>query len=387
MDYNEESLKLHREQKGKIEIKAKSPVKNKQDLSVVYTPGVAEPCRKIFEDKNLARELTIKNNSVAVVSDGSAVLGLGNIGAEAAIPVMEGKSVLFKELANIDAFPICIKTREPEEIINIVKNISPVFGGINLEDISAPKCFYIEEKLKKELDIPVMHDDQHGTAVVVLGALINSLKLVRKKFHKTKIVINGAGAAGTAIVKLLTSPEFKKEFGEIDDILILDSKGIICKDREDLNEYKKELSEITNKENLAGDLNKAIENSDIFIGVSVGNVLREEMVKKMNKDSVVFAMANPVPEIMPDDAKKAGAKIVGTGRSDFPNQINNVLAFPGIFRGVLNSGKKEITTRIKIESAKTLANCVSENELNEEKILPDPLDKSVALKISEAIKN
>ena len=384
MDYNKESLKLHEKFKGKLEVRSKVPLKNKDDLSLAYTPGVAEPCKEIFKDKENVYKYTMKGNSVAVVSDGSAVLGLGNIGAYAGIPVMEGKSLLFKEFANIDAFPICLKTQNPDEIIEIVKNIEPVFGAINLEDIKAPECFYIEEKLKKELNIPVMHDDQHGTAIVILAALINSLKVAGKKFSDIKIVISGAGAAGMAFVNLLLSKEFKDKFGSFHDLILIDSKGILYKGREDMNEYKEKVLPFINKKNVKGDLINAFENADVFVGVSRGNVVNGEMIRKMNKKSIVFAMSNPIPEIMPEIALKAGAFIVGTGRSDFPNQINNVLAFPGVFRGVLDSKAKEITTKMKINAAVALAGYVK--DLNTQNILPSPLDKNVVKVITNAVK-
>ena len=385
MDYNKESLKMHEKYKGKLEVKSKVPLNNKDDLSLAYTPGVAEPCKEIFKDKENAYKYTIKGNSVAIVSDGSSVLGLGNIGGYAAIPVMEGKALLFKEFAGIDAFPICLKTQNPDEIVEIVKNIEPVFGGINLEDIKAPECFYIEDKLKKELQIPVMHDDQHGTAIVILAALINSLKLSGKKFSDIKIVVSGAGAAGLACVNLLVSREFINKFGNCHDLILVDSKGIIYKGRDDMNEYKKRVLGFINKKNMKGDLTDAFDKADVFIGVSKGNIVNEKMIKKMNTKPIVFAMANPVPEIMPDKALEAGAFIIGTGRSDFPNQINNVLAFPGVFRVVLDSRAKEITTKMKINAAIALAGYVK--DLNREKILPNALDKNVANVIAGAIKN
>ena len=385
MNYNEESLKLHESKKGKLEIKSKVKLKNKDDLSLAYTPGVAEPCRKIFENEDLVFKYTIKSNSIAVVSDGSAVLGLGNIGAKASIPVMEGKCILFKEFAGLDAFPICLDTQDPDEIINIVKNIAPVFGGINLEDIKAPNCFYIEEKLKEILDIPVMHDDQHGTAIVVAAALINSLKLKQTSFSDIEIVISGAGAAATAIVKLLRSIEFEEKFGKIKDIVLVDSKGIISKDRDDLNESKKDILKITNKSNISGDMVIAIKDKDVFIGVSKGDIVNQNMIQSMKKDSIVFPMANPIPEIMPDKALEAGALIVGTGRSDFPNQINNVLAFPGIFKGALSVRAKQITTKMKVNAAIALANSVK--DLSKENILPSPLDKSIVDEIAKSVQN
>ncbi|MCK5490748.1 MAG: NADP-dependent malic enzyme [Candidatus Pacebacteria bacterium] len=370
------SIELHKQFGGKLEIKSKFEIKTREDLSMAYTPCVAEISSAIAKDKNLAKEYTIKKNTVAVVSDGSAVLGLGNIGAEAAIPVMEGKAILFKELANVDAFPICLTTQDPDEIISIVKNIAPVFGGINLEDISAPKCFYVEEKLQ-DIGIPVMHDDQHGTAIVVTAALINALKILKKDINKTKVVIVGAGAAGIAITKMIA-----KELC-FQDIIVCDSKGIISKDRTNLNQMKKRLLSFTNKNNRSGSIEEALVDSDVFIGVSTGGILNIEMVKKMNKDSIVFAMANPIPEIMPDDAKKGGAAIVGSGRSDFPNQINNVLAFPGIFRGLLDGNITKVTSGIKINAAKALADYVKNPTV--ENILPGPLDRGVAKVIAQSI--
>jgi malate dehydrogenase (oxaloacetate-decarboxylating) len=370
------SLKLHKEKGGKLEIRSKFKLKNKEDLSFAYTPCVAEVCWKIAGDKKLAREYTIKKNTVAVVSDGSAVLGLGNIGPEAAIPVMEGKAVLFKALAGVDAFPICLDTNDPDEIVRTIKNIAPVFGGINLEDIAAPDCFYVEEQLQN-LGIPVMHDDQHGTAIVVSAALINAAKVVNKKIASLKIVVVGAGAAGVAITKMLVR-EFK-----LKDIIVCDSRGIISKKRTDLNLIKKQLLKITNKRNIGGKMENALFEADVFIGVSAGNILKQEMIKKMNSKSIIFAMANPVPEIMPDLAKKAGAVIVGTGRSDFSNQINNVLVFPGIFRGVLDGGFTKITDNMKSIVAKTIADYVKHPTSN--KILPNPLDKNVAKMIAKNI--
>ncbi|MBW6441052.1 NADP-dependent malic enzyme [Patescibacteria group bacterium] len=370
------SLKLHKKFRGKLEIKSKFEIKTREDLSMAYTPCVAEVSSAIAKDKSLVKEYTIKKNTVAVVSDGSAVLGLGNIGAEAAIPVMEGKAILFKELANVDAFPICLATQDSEEIISIVKNIAPVFGGINLEDISAPNCFYIEEKLQ-DIGIPVMHDDQHGTAIVVVAALLNALKVLKRNVQKIKVVVVGAGAAGIAITKMIS-----REL-QIDDIIVCDSKGIISKNRRDLNPIKENLLSFTNKNNRNGTMEKALVGSDVFIGVSTGGILNTEMVKTMNKDSIVFAMANPIPEIMPDDAKKGGAAIVGSGRSDFPNQINNVLAFPGIFRGLLDGNITKVTSEIKINAARALADYVKKPTA--EKILPNPLDRGVAKVIAQSI--
>ncbi len=379
-------LELHKKLNGKIEIKSKTDLKNKKQLSELYTPGAAEPAKKISENKKYAYDYTIKKNTIAIISDGSAVLGLGNIGPEASLPILEGKSLIFKEFANINAYPICINTQNSEEIIKTIKNISSGFGAIILEDISAPRCFYIENELKKELNIPVMHDDQHGTAIVILASLINSLKITGKKFSDIKITISGAGAAGIATTKLLTCSEFEKEFGKIKDIIVLDSKGIITKNRDNLNEYKKEIAELTNKNNISGNLEKAIENADVFIGLSVGGNLTQQMIKKMNLKPIIFALSNPEPSIMPDKAKEAGAKIIATGRSDFNNQINNALIFPGLIKGVLESEVKQITEKIKIVSAKALANTISEKELNSEKIIPDIFDKKVVENISNAIK-
>ena len=373
-----DSLKLHKKFHGKLEVKSKVPIKNKRDLSLAYTPGVAEVCRTIAKDKNLTREYTIKKNTVAVVSDGSAILGLGNLGAEAAIPVMEGKAALFKEFAGVDAFPICLDTQDTEEIIKAVKYLAPVFGGINLEDISAPRCFEVEDRLKKELSIPVMHDDQHGTATVVLAGIINALKL--KKLDKTsaKVVISGAGAAGTAVAKMLIHYGFK-------NVLVCDSKGLIYKGRPDLNKPKMELAELTNPQagadtGLAAVLRKA----DVFIGVSGPNIITRREVKSMNTKPVVFALANPTPEIMPDEAKAGGAYIVATGRSDFPNQLNNVLAFPGIFRGALDNKVSQITDRMLVKAAENLAKYVK--NLHPKNILPNSLDKGVVKVVAKAIR-
>lgn len=382
-------LEFHEKYKGKIKVCSKVPLKTKDDLSLAYTPGVAEPCLKIKENKENIYKYTFKGNSVAVVTDGSAVLGLGNIGPEAALPVMEGKAVLFKEFADIDAFPICLNTQDPEEIIKTVKNIAPSFGGINLEDISAPRCFEIEERLRQELDIPVFHDDQHGTAVVVLAALINAAKVIKKDIKDLKIMISGAGAAGIAIAKILKSEGIK-------EIVLVDSKGAIYYCREDLNKFKKQIALITNieckgkkglkdpeecKRCMRGNLKETIKGKDVFIGVSAPNIVNEEMISSMNKDPIVFAMANPTPEIMPDKAKQAGAKIVATGRSDFPNQINNVLAFPGIFRGALNKRAK-ITEKMKLAAAHALASIIEPDENN---ILPSPFNKEIVKKISKAV--
>lgn len=385
-DIYEESVKLHRKTKGKLEIKSKVEVKTREDLSKVYTPGVAEVSRQIAKDESKAYELTIKHNSVAIVSDGSAVLGLGNIGPYAAIPVMEGKAILFKEYANIDAFPITVKTQNSFEIINLVKNISPVFGGINLEDIAAPRCFEIEDALQK-IGIPVFHDDQHGTAIVLLAALINSSKIAGKKLTELKVVINGAGAAGTAIANLLLCVGYDPKVCEpVREIIVCDSEGIINKTRVDIqnNPYKMRLASITNRQNREGELADAMDGADVFIGVSKGNVLDAKLVNKMNEKSIILAMANPIPEIMPDKAKDAGAFIVGTGRSDFPNQVNNVLAFPGVFRGALDARATTITNHMKIMAAFALAATVK--ELTVDNILPSALDKSVVPAVAKAVK-
>ena len=375
MDYNKESLEMHEKLKGKLEVKSKVPLISKDDLSTAYTPGVAEASRKIHQNPEDVYKYTIKANSVAVISDGSAVLGLGNIGPEAALPVMEGKAILFKEFADIDAFPICLNTQNPKEIIQTIKNIAPVFGGINLEDFKAPECFEIEQSLQ-DLGIPVMHDDQHGTAVVVLAGLINSLKLTNKSKEQVKIIINGAGAAGIAITKLLLRYGFK-------NIVILDSKGTIYKGRDNLNSSKEEIAIITNLDNIKGDLTQALNRADIFIGVSKANLVTEQMIKSMNKDPIIFAMANPIPEIMPNLAKRAGAKIIATGRSDFPNQVNNVLAFPGIFRGALDIRAKRITDEMKLAAAEALAGAI---EPTVDMILPNALDKSVVPRVAGAVK-
>ncbi|KZL89548.1 NAD(P)-dependent malic enzyme [Clostridium magnum] len=378
MNYFEESLKVHEKNAGKIEVISKVALETRDDLSLAYTPGVAEPCNKIHEDEENVYKYTTKGNLVAVVSDGTAVLGLGDIGAKAAIPVMEGKSILFKGFADVDAFPICLDTKDVDEIVKTVKLMAPVFGGINLEDIAAPRCFEIEDRLKEELDIPVFHDDQHGTAVVTLAGLINALKLTGKKFEDIKVVVNGAGAAGTSIIKLLLLSGVK-------DIVACDRKGIISRNQEDLNSAKKALAEITNPNNITGTLADAIVGADLFIGVSAPGALKPEMVKSMNKDSIIFAMANPVPEIMPEEAKAAGARVVGTGRSDFPNQVNNVLAFPGIFRGALDVRARQINEEMKLAAAHAIANYIKEEDINEDYVIPSALDKKVALKVAEAV--
>lgn len=377
MDYSEKSLKMHKENRGKIEIQSKVTLNTVDDLSTAYTPGVAEPCRAIAKNKKDAYTYTAKGNLVGVVTDGSAVLGLGNIGSSAAMPVMEGKSILFKEFGDVDAFPILLDTQDVDAIVETIKNIAPTFGGINLEDIASPRCIEIENRLKSELDIPVFHDDQHGTAIVVAAGLINALKVVGKKFEDIKVVINGSGAAGGAILKLL------RNLG-VENILICDSRGIINRE-ENQNWFKNELANLSNPDNLKGSLGDALVLADVFIGVSVGNVLTRRMVGAMGKDAIVLAMANPIPEIFPDKAKQAGARIVGTGRSDYPNQINNVLAFPGIFRGALDARAPQITDDMIIAAAYAIADMVDESELNEEYIIPNALDKEVAKHVAKAV--
>ncbi|MBQ9119999.1 MAG: NADP-dependent malic enzyme [Lachnospiraceae bacterium] len=379
MTLNEKALQLHEEWNGKLNTTSKCEVKSREDLALAYTPGVAEPCKVIAEDPEAAYKYTLKANTIAVVSDGSAVLGLGNIGARAAMPVMEGKCVLFKEFGGVNAFPICLDTQDTEEIIRTVVNIAPAFGGINLEDISAPRCFEIETRLKEILDIPVFHDDQHGTAIVVLAGVINALKVTGKNKEDCRIVINGAGSAGIAIAKLLLSYGFKH-------ITLCGRKGILSKDTPTLNWMQKEMMEVTNLENAQGSLADAMKGSDIFIGVSGPNVVSQEMVASMNSDSILFAMANPVPEIMPDLAKAAGARIVGTGRSDFPNQVNNVVAFPGIFKGALEGRAPQITEDMKLAAALAIAGLVSDEELNEDNILPQAFDPRVCEAVSNAVK-
>lgn len=378
MNYFEESLKAHELHKGKVEVISKMKLEDKDDLSIAYTPGVAEPCRRIADNKEDVYKYTAKGNLVAIVSDGSAVLGLGNIGGEAAMPVMEGKSVLFKAFGGVDGFPICLSTQDTEEIIKTVINLAPTFGGINLEDIQAPKCFEIETRLQEALDIPVFHDDQHGTAIVVSAALINALKIVKKDINEVKVVINGPGSAGTAICKMMITLGVK-------NIIMCDRKGILYEGREGISGHKKWLAENTNKDNVKGSLNDAIVGADVFVGVSSANILNEEMVKTMNKDAIIFAMANPTPEIMPDVAKKGGARVIGTGRSDFPNQINNVLAFPGIFRGALDARAKKITEEMKLAAAYAIADIVTDEELNEDYIMPNPFDKRVAKNVADAV--
>ena len=380
MSIDEKAIFLHKQWNGKIETCAKAPVKSREDLSIAYTPGVAAPCRIIAEDKDATYTYTLKANTVAVVSDGSAVLGLGNIGPEAAMPVMEGKCVLFKEFGGVNAFPICLSTQDTDEIIAAVKAIAPTFGGINLEDISAPRCFEIEERLKKELQIPVFHDDQHGTAIVVLAGIINGLKVVGKEKEDCRVVVNGAGSAGIAITKLLLRYGFKH-------VMMCDREGIIGKDYPGLNWMQKQMTEVTNLENRTGSLADALVGADIFVGVSAPNIVSAEMVSSMNRDAIIFAMANPTPEIMPDVAKAAGAKVVGTGRSDFPNQVNNVIAFPGIFKGALEGRATQITEEMKLAAANALANLVDSEQLSEDFILPEAFDPRVAQVVSQAVKD
>lgn len=380
MDQKEKAIQMHKEWNGKLETVSKTPVKTSEDLAIAYTPGVAEPCKLIADNPSLAYTYTIKSNTVAVISDGSAVLGLGNIGPYAAMPVMEGKCVLFKEFADVNAMPICLDTQDTEEIISTIKNIAPCFGGINLEDISAPRCFEIESRLKELLDIPVFHDDQHGTAVVVLAGIINSLKVTGKKKEDCRVVVNGAGSAGIAITKLLLSYGFA-------DVTMCDRYGIIGKDYKDLNWMQQEMVKVTNQSNASGTLADAMKGADIFIGVSAPNIVTPDMAASMNKDSILFAMANPIPEIMPDIAKAAGVRIVGTGRSDFPNQVNNVAAFPGIFKGALECRAKQITEEMKLAAAEAIAGLVSDAELSDEHIMPQAFDPRMAQAVSRAVKN
>lgn len=379
MSNSEKALQMHEQWNGKLETTAKAHVNSREDLAIAYTPGVAEPCKVIAKDPEAAYKYTIKSNTVAVVSDGSAVLGLGNIGALAAMPVMEGKAVLFKEFGGVNAVPICLDTQDTEEIIRTVVNIAPAFGGINLEDISAPRCFEIETRLKELLDIPVFHDDQHGTAIVVLAGIINALKVTKKEKETCRVVVNGAGSAGVAITKLLLNYGFK-------DITMCDINGIISKDSENLNWMQKEMAKVTNLKNASGTLADALKGADIFVGVSTPGIVTKDMVASMNKDAILFAMANPVPEIMPDLAKAAGAKVVGTGRSDFPNQVNNVVAFPGIFKGALEGRASQITEEMKLAAAKAIAGLVPDEELSEDNILPQAFDPCVAETVSRAIK-
>lgn len=380
MTTNEKALMMHEQWNGKLETISKTPVKSREDLSIAYTPGVAEPCKVIAEDKEAAYKYTMKANTVAVVSDGSAVLGLGNIGPYAAMPVMEGKAVLFKEFGGVNAVPICLDTQDTEEIIKAVTYLAPGFGGINLEDISAPRCFEIEERLKEILDIPVFHDDQHGTAIVVLAGIINALKVVSKKKEDCRVVVNGAGSAGVAITKLLLTYGFP-------NIIMCDKVGIVSKDTEGLNWMQQKMTEVTNLNNETGTLADALKGADIFVGVSAPNIVTPEMVASMNHDAILFAMANPVPEIMPDAAKAAGARVVGTGRSDFPNQVNNVVAFPGIFKGALEGRATQITEEMKLAAAEAIAGLVPDDELNEDNIMPEAFNPKVAELVAEAVKS
>ena len=376
----EQALEMHEKWNGKIETTAKSHVNSREDLAIAYTPGVAEPCKVIAKDPDAAYKYTMKANTIAVVSDGSAVLGLGNIGAKAAMPVMEGKAVLFKEFGGVNAVPICLDTQDTEEIIKTVVNIAPAFGGINLEDISAPRCFEIESRLKELLDIPVFHDDQHGTAIVVLAGIINALKVTGKKKEDCRVVVNGAGSAGVAITKLLLTYGFP-------NIIMCDKVGIVSKDTEGLNWMQKKMTEVTNLNNETGSLADALKGADIFIGVSAPNIVTPEMVASMNRDSILFAMANPVPEIMPDVAKAAGARIVGTGRSDFPNQVNNVVAFPGIFKGALEGRATQITEEMKLAAAEAIAGLVPADKLSDDNIMPEAFDPQVAEVVADAVKS
>lgn len=380
MTTNEKALLMHEKWNGKLETVSKTPVKTREDLAIAYTPGVAEPCKVIAKDKEAAYKYTMKANTVAVVSDGSAVLGLGNIGPYAAMPVMEGKAVLFKEFGNVNAVPICLDTQDTEEIIKAVTYLAPGFGGINLEDISAPRCFEIEERLKEILDIPVFHDDQHGTAIVVLAGVINALKVVGKKKEDCRVVVNGAGSAGVAITKLLLTYGFP-------NIIMCDKVGIVSKGTEGLNWMQKKMTEVTNLNNETGSLADALKGADIFIGVSAPNIVTPEMVASMNRDSILFAMANPVPEIMPDVAKAAGARIVGTGRSDFPNQVNNVVAFPGIFKGALEGRATQITEEMKLAAAEAIAGLVPADKLSDDNIMPEAFDPQVAEVVANAVKS
>ena len=378
MDYNSLSLKMHEEHKGKVEVVSKVAVKNRDDLSTAYTPGVAEPCRKIRDNKADVYKYTCKGNMVAVVSDGTAVLGLGDIGPEAAIPVMEGKSILFKEFGGVDAFPICLDTKDVDEIVETVKRIAPVFGGINLEDISAPRCFEIEKRLKEELDIPVFHDDQHGTAIVVSAGLINALKLVGKPFDEANVVINGAGSAGISICKLLL------QLG-IGNVVLVDRQGALCPGQDWMNPAQADMAEITNKDRQTGNLAEIMKGKDVFVGVSAPNFVTAEMVASMAADPIVFAMANPTPEIMPEEAAKGGVRVMATGRSDYPNQINNVLVFPGIFRGALDAKATGITEEMKMAAAKAIASIVTDDELKEDYIIPGAFDERVAKVVAKAV--
>lgn len=379
MSIYEESLKFHKDLRGKIEVVSRVEINSSKDLSLAYTPGVAQPCLEIHNDPDKAYIYTRKWNTIAIVSDGTAVLGLGDIGPLASLPVMEGKAILFKSFADVDAFPIILDTKNVDEIVETVVRIAPSFGGINLEDISAPRCFEVEKRLKEKLDIPVFHDDQHGTAIVVLAGLINALKLTNKKLSDIKVVVNGAGAAGTSITKLLLSSGVK-------NIIVCDKKGSLYRGMEFIDEAKDELANVTNPDNLKGNLSEVLANADVFIGVSAPGVLTEDMVKGMNSDSIIFAMANPTPEIFPEDAKSAGARIIGTGRSDFPNQVNNVLAFPGIFRGALDVRARDINEAMKVAAAYAIADSISSNELNDDNIIPKAFDRDVEKKVAAAVR-
>lgn len=377
-NYKAESIELHKKYTGKLEINSKVDVNTQEDLSTVYTPGVSEVCNVIAEDEEKVNTLTSRGNMIGIVSDGTAVLGLGDIGPKAAIPVMEGKSILFKKFADLDAFPICLDTKDTEEIINIIKALQPNFAGINLEDIAAPRCFEIEKRLKEELDIPVFHDDQHGTAIVVLAALINALKVVEKEDYEVQIVINGAGSAGIAIAQLLLSAGYK-------DIVLLSIEGVVCQGEEWMNDAQKAIAEVTNLTQKRGDLDDVIQEADVFIGVSAPNVLNESHVKAMSDQPIIFALANPIPEIFPEEAIAAGAAVVGTGRSDYPNQINNLLAFPGIFRGILNARKQDITTEMKVAAAQGIANVIAESELSKDYVIPHALNSEVVTTVANAV--
>ncbi|RLL47879.1 NAD-dependent malic enzyme [Oceanobacillus piezotolerans] len=377
--FKDEALHIHKSNQGKLSIKSKVPVRNASDLSLAYSPGVAEPCKEIHDRKEMVYDYTMKGNMVAVVSDGSAVLGLGNIGPEAALPVMEGKAVLFKTFAGVDSFPICLATQDVDEIVNTVKLLEPTFGGVNLEDIAAPNCFIIEERLKRETNIPIFHDDQHGTAIVTVAGLINALKLVNKAFTNIKVVMSGAGAAGIAIIKLL------KSFG-VHNMIMCDSRGAIFEGRPyGMNPVKEEVAKFTNRNRIEGQLEEVLEGADVFIGVSVAGALTKEMVARMNEDPIIFAMANPDPEIMPDEAKLAGARVIGTGRSDFPNQVNNVLAFPGIFRGALDVRATRINEKMKVAAAEAIASLISEDELHDDYVIPAPFDSRVAPIVAKSV--
>ena len=379
MSLRDDALKLHKDNAGKLEVVSKVAITDNESLSLAHTPGVAEPCKDIYEDVSKAYDYTIKGNTVAIVSDGSAVLGLGNIGPEAAIPVMEGKAVVYKEFGGVDAFPICVSTQDPDEIVKLVEQISPVFGGIHLEDISAPRCFEIEEKLKAALSIPVFHNDQHGTAIIVLAGLINALRLTEKRMEDLAIVINGSGTAGLAIAKILVNAGAK-------DVVLVDRTGIIFEGRnEGMNRFKDDMAKVTNKTGKMGGLEEAAKDADVLIGVSVGNCVSEEMVRSMKKDAIVFAMANPEPEILPHLAKKAGARIVGTGRPDFPNQINNLLVFPGVFRGAFDVRASEINEEMKMAAARALSGLISDDELNEDYIIPTPFDRRIRPEVAAAV--